>query len=168
MNCPCGSGSAFEQCCGPYLSGERWPDSAATLMRARYTAFATGNVDFILGSHDPATRDELDRNLIEQWSKQSEWHGFDVIDVQKGGVDDEEGSVEFIARYAIQGKEQEHHELATFAKVDGNWYFIDGLVAGQATYRREVPKIGRNDPCACGSGKKFKKCCGKPGAAVAG
>jgi hypothetical protein len=27
-------------------------------------------------------------------------------------------------------------------------------------YEREVPKIGRNDPCPCGSGKKFKKCCG--------
>jgi len=29
----------------------------------------------------------------------------------------------------------------------------------QATYRRETPKIGRNDPCPCGSGKKYKKCC---------
>jgi hypothetical protein len=27
------------------------------------------------------------------------------------------------------------------------------------TYRREMPKIGRNDPCPCGSGKKYKKCC---------
>ena len=29
------------------------------------------------------------------------------------------------------------------------------------TFRRETPKVGRNDPCPCGSGKKFKKCCGK-------
>jgi uncharacterized protein YecA (UPF0149 family) len=29
------------------------------------------------------------------------------------------------------------------------------------TYEREAPKIGRNDPCPCGSGKKYKKCCGK-------
>ena len=28
------------------------------------------------------------------------------------------------------------------------------------TIRREAPKVGRNDPCPCGSGKKFKKCCG--------
>ncbi|MCB1931256.1 MAG: UPF0149 family protein [Candidatus Accumulibacter sp.] len=27
------------------------------------------------------------------------------------------------------------------------------------TIRRELPKVGRNDPCPCGSGKKFKKCC---------
>ena len=29
------------------------------------------------------------------------------------------------------------------------------------TYRREQPKVGRNDPCPCGSGKKYKNCCGK-------
>ena len=27
-------------------------------------------------------------------------------------------------------------------------------------YVREQAKVGRNDPCVCGSGKKFKKCCG--------
>ena len=26
---------------------------------------------------------------------------------------------------------------------------------------RDIPKIGRNDPCVCGNGRKFKKCCGK-------
>ncbi|MCQ2379529.1 MAG: preprotein translocase subunit SecA [Victivallaceae bacterium] len=29
------------------------------------------------------------------------------------------------------------------------------------TFHREAPKVGRNDPCPCGSGKKYKKCCGK-------
>ena len=31
----------------------------------------------------------------------------------------------------------------------------------QETYKRKVPKVGRNDPCPCGSGKKYKKCCGR-------
>lgn len=30
----------------------------------------------------------------------------------------------------------------------------------QQPYRRPEPKVGRNDPCPCGSGKKYKKCCG--------
>jgi preprotein translocase subunit SecA len=30
----------------------------------------------------------------------------------------------------------------------------------QTPYRRETPKVGRNEPCPCGSGKKYKKCCG--------
>lgn len=32
---------------------------------------------------------------------------------------------------------------------------------GGDTYRRMQPKVGRNDPCPCGSGKKYKKCCGR-------
>ena len=31
----------------------------------------------------------------------------------------------------------------------------------QVPYYREEPKVGRNDPCPCGSGKKYKKCCGR-------
>jgi preprotein translocase subunit SecA len=31
----------------------------------------------------------------------------------------------------------------------------------KVTIRREVPKVGRNEPCPCGSGKKYKQCCGK-------
>ncbi|MFA6107653.1 MAG: SEC-C metal-binding domain-containing protein [Candidatus Latescibacterota bacterium] len=34
----------------------------------------------------------------------------------------------------------------------------DGSVKGD-TVRRTLPSVGRNDPCPCGSGKKFKKCC---------
>ena len=29
------------------------------------------------------------------------------------------------------------------------------------TVRRDAPKVGRNDPCPCGSGKKYKHCCGR-------
>jgi len=55
-------------------------------------------------------------------------------------------------RPAFEGKTpqqmmEENPELMTPGKVE--------------TYRREQPKIGRNDPCPCGSGKKYKKCCGK-------
>jgi hypothetical protein len=48
---------------------------------------------------------------------------------------------------------------------DVSWEDIDwpGSFRHESTepYRREAPKIGRNDPCPCGSGKKYKKCCGK-------
>ena len=50
-------------------------------------------------------------------------------------------------------------ERAEFEKLDGEWRFIDGHIFGPAPVKREEPKIGRNDPCPCGSGKKFKKCC---------
>ena len=31
----------------------------------------------------------------------------------------------------------------------------------QISFRRETPKVGRNEPCPCGSGKKYKNCCGR-------
>ena len=37
----------------------------------------------------------------------------------------------------------------------------DGEETKQMPIRRDAPKIGRNDPCPCGSGKKYKKCCGR-------
>jgi uncharacterized protein len=32
---------------------------------------------------------------------------------------------------------------------------------GDSNYHRVARKVGRNEPCSCGSGKKFKQCCGK-------
>ena len=40
---------------------------------------------------------------------------------------------------------------------------MNAALAGAGTVKRETPKVGRNDPCPCGSGKKYKKCCGKDG-----
>ncbi len=36
-----------------------------------------------------------------------------------------------------------------------------GRPSGPEPFRRETPKVGRNEPCPCGSGKKYKKCCGR-------
>jgi hypothetical protein len=41
------------------------------------------------------------------------------------------------------------------------------IVGGDYTVRRPIPKLGRNEPCHCGSGKKYKKCCGKAAGAEA-
>ena len=37
----------------------------------------------------------------------------------------------------------------------------DGVLESKKPFVRDQPKVGRNDPCTCGSGKKFKQCCGK-------
>ena len=52
-----------------------------------------------------------------------------------------------------------HHETGYFKKVDGNWMYSVGSVKPM-TVVREGAKIGRNDPCPCGSGKKYKHCHG--------
>ncbi|MEO7424021.1 MAG: YchJ family protein [Fibrobacteria bacterium] len=159
--CPCGTQKPFAQCCEPVLKGERAAESPVELMRARYSGFARQEIDFILNSVSPARRKEFDRKGIEDWSRNSEWAGLEIVSTEKGGPQDTTGKVEFIARYAEKGGEkQEHHELATFVKLNGIWYFDDGRTPPVKQVISAGPKIGRNDPCHCGSGKKFKKCHG--------
>ncbi len=92
MTCPCGKGESLETCCGPLLSGAALPETAEALMRSRYTAYATGNVDYILSSHDPATMGEVDRNNTEVWSKSAEWLGLTITRTERGEASDEEST----------------------------------------------------------------------------
>ncbi len=75
MTCPCGKGESLETCCGPYLDGKAQPDTAEALMRARYSAYVVGNIDYVVGTHDPDRAKDVDRKNTEQWSKSAEWLG---------------------------------------------------------------------------------------------
>lgn len=157
--CPCGSGQALEACCLPVIQGTASASSAEALMRSRYTAFATGHIDHLARSLHPSKRGDFDRKGAEKWSRESQWQGLEVI--RSDDREDGNGAeVEFIARYAQEGQNRVHHEVASFEKLDGSWYFLDGKPYAPPPFRREQPKVGRNDPCPCGSGKKHKKCCG--------
>jgi SEC-C motif-containing protein len=156
--CPCCSGKEYGECCGPYISGEKHAPTPEALMRSRYSAFALEEVDYVLGTHDPATRSEVDPEEVQAWSEQSEWTGLNILKTT-GSEEDEKGEVEFVAHYFLKNKEQRHHERAQFTKKDGRWFFTDGEFVN-TTFQRQNPKVGRNDPCPCGSGKKYKKCCG--------
>ena len=162
-------------CCAPIIKGERPADTAETLMRSRYTAFVKGEIDYILNSVHPEKREEHDEKSIRAWSQKASWHGLEILETEKGGPDDTDGTVEFVANFSdnekrtkqqevlshFSGKEKRtrHHELASFKKVDDRWYFYDGEGVKPKQFRREAPKVGRNEPCPCGSGKKYKKCC---------
>jgi len=157
--CPCGSGREYETCCGPYIAGKAAAATAEILMRARYSAYATGAVDFIV---DTCLRDEehdIDVAATRRWSEKSTWFGLEILRTEKGGPDDDEGLVEFVATYSQDGLRDRHHEISRFVRKDGAWLFSEGEIV-PTTIVREGPKVGRNDQCPCGSGKKYKKCCG--------
>ena len=159
-NCPCGSGRAFELCCEPYLMGRLHAPTAEALMRARYSAYALCSIDYLFKTSGPRIRKEFDAEGSKRWAESAEWTGLDVLAAEGGGEQDAAGMIEFVAHYTIKKKAFDHHEKAQFAKVGGQWLFMDGEVIGPEPIRRETPKIGRNDPCTCGSGRKYKKCCG--------
>ena len=159
--CPCGSGKTYAACCKKIISGEKKAETPEELMRSRYSAYAKAEIDHILNSTHPEQRESNDREEIRKWSEKSEWLGLEIIRCERGGKEDQDGTVEFIARYADHGVNLEHHEIAEFRRDNGEWFFYDGKMVPQKPFVRTEPKIGRNDPCPCGSGKKYKKCCGK-------
>jgi SEC-C motif-containing protein len=130
-------------------------------MRSRYTAYVTGDIDHIVRTQDEAGGD-VDREAIEKFSRESEWLGLEIVATEAGGEGDEKGMVEFVARYRPKtggGGETRHHERSQFARRDGRWIFASGEPVKAAPVRK-APTAGRNDPCPCGSGKKFKRCHG--------
>jgi SEC-C motif-containing protein len=159
-DCPCGSSAAFAACCEPIISGKTPAPTAEALMRARYSSYATGRVEFIGKSHAAESRGDFDPKAAEKWSKESEWKGLRILAVKDGGPDDQTGIVNFVARFAQKGQDYDHHEIATFRKEGGAWVFVDGKSPKPDTFEKSGPDLGRNDPCHCGSGKKFKKCHG--------
>ncbi len=159
-NCPCGSDKSFTECCEPYLNGMSKAPTAEALMRARYSAYAMANIDFIERTTNSSNRAEFSRENTRKWAEESQWHSLEILNVIGGKEDEDEGSVEFIATYSQEDEKIKHHEVSGFRKEAGIWTFVDGHMVNQ-TFRRDQPKIGRNDPCHCGSGKKFKKCCGQ-------
>lgn len=174
MKCPCGTGKEYSICCEPFIKGDALPETAEALMRSRYSAYTQNEIAYIEQTLAPESRSDFDRKSTESWAKDSTWKGLQVISTKKGGVEDKKGTVEFTATYVQDGEEIEHHEVSEFRKNDkGQWLFVEG---DSHTHRgghghhhhhhtpqtvvREAPKVGRNDPCICGSEKKYKKCCG--------
>ena len=160
MSCPCGAGPDYDACCGPYIEGTALPPTAEALMRSRYTAYVRGAIDHVVATHEPKTRGDIDRQAATRWSESAEWLGLEIVATEAGGPEDRTGVVEFVARYNAEGAEQRHHERASFTRDGDRWFYADGDMVKAQPVVREAPKVGRNEPCPCGSGKKFKKCCG--------
>lgn len=146
--CPCNPDITYQNCCGRYHAGAT-ADSAHTLMRARYSAFARHNIEFIRATTLPAQQAQLDMAAIIEWSQNSQWLGLDVI-AEHIQQDQRHATVEFIAHWQDAQGRQQHQETSLFIKPDACWYFYDPNVPLRAE---------RNTLCPCGSPLKFKKCC---------
>ncbi|MBA4136964.1 MAG: hypothetical protein C0518_06575 [Opitutus sp.] len=157
--CPCGSGLDLDVCCGPILAGAPAP-TAEALMRSRYTAHVQHDLKHLERTLSADQRKTFDAAAAKKWAEGSEWLGLTIARTEKGTETDDVGAVEFTARFKSDGEEHEHVEAALFGREDGRWVYTGQLGGPGVTVRRETPKIGRNDPCPCGSGKKYKKCCG--------
>lgn len=154
-NCLCGSGVPYDQCCGIYHSSGVMPDSALTLMRSRFTAYAMRNSEYLTATW---VKEKCPDN-IDFSKEKAEWLRLEIIQSKKGGPKDQKGLVEFKAYFLTDGEEFALHEISRFIKANGRWYYLDGAIKSIAKLGLTTDS-GRNAPCSCGSGKKYKRCCG--------
>ncbi len=154
--CPCCSGSPFGDCCAPLLQGDFVAPDAERLMRSRFTAHAINDFPYLHKTYaetkkTPYVEDEYGNDIA--WTKL-------VVNSHEPDIRPGVSHVDFSAYFSEDGRDGVMHEKSEFELVDGSWIFTKTLREGPAPVKA-APKVGRNDPCPCGSGKKFKKCCGR-------
>ncbi len=88
-------------------------------MRSRYSAYTLGDEAYLRASWHAGTR-PLDAIVHEDGAK---WLG---LEVKRHTPQGDEATVEFIARYKIDGRAHRMHEVSRFLKEDGKWYYVDG------------------------------------------
>jgi len=162
-HCPCGTARPYEMCCAMYHNNPGTAPTAETLMRSRYSAFTLNKFDYIQDTQKLDSGQEQSAGDIADSNDHTQWIKLDVIETQEGGEKDQTGMVSFCAHF----KEGKHigrlSERSLFKRIDGTWYYTSGEheVQGNTPLIKTADmNIGRNDPCHCGSTKKFKKCCG--------
>jgi SEC-C motif-containing protein len=126
MNCPCGSAKPFAECCEPFLNGKKDPPTPEALMRSRYTAYTLGHLDYIEKTMRGDALKRFHRKEAEESVKNTEWLKLDVLFSEEEG---EEGTVQFIATFRIGGEEHLMHEISSFEKVRGKWYYTKGILS---------------------------------------
>jgi len=120
-DCPCGSGRAYANCCGPCHGGTPAANAEA-LMRSRYSAYVLGLEDYLRATWHPDTCPaDLDLNS----EPAPKWLGLDVRRHQQSDAD--HATVEFVARWREAGKGRRLHETSRFERDgEGRWVYVDG------------------------------------------
>ena len=158
-NCHCGSDRQYSDCCEPFISRQAKAPTAEALMRSRYSAYVERAIDYIVNTCVAKDGSEdIDHKSTREWSEKSTWLGLKITAVEGGGPEDAEGTVDFEASYERDGLRDVHQEKAKFKRENGEWLYDEGVIVPR-TIVRVSPKVGRNEPCPCGSGKKYKHCC---------
>lgn len=149
MNCYCQSGLSYEACCKPFHQGQCFPDSAEQLMRSRYCAYVLKDIAYIVHTTVPSQQKLLDQQALLEWAEQTKWCGLEIVS-HLPHIGKLHSKVEFNAFFQTDEGIENHHEISLFVNIDKRWYFVDPT----------VPLPTNKQPCICGSGKKFKHCCG--------
>jgi SEC-C motif-containing protein len=125
--CPCSSTLPYSKCCEPFHNKKAFPDTAEKLMRSRYSAFQKKLLHYLIDTHHPEHFNPLIIEEIQESFNTCAWQKLSIISSHKGGVEDNDGTIEFRAHYAKDGTLDNHHEISYFIRIDGKWYYQEAL-----------------------------------------
>ena len=128
--CPCTSKKPYDRCCGPFHAGTAAAETAELLMRSRFSAYALGKVDYLIATRPEAKRPEENREELVTYCKSVQCVGLKIVGREKGGQADDTGVVTFHASLQTNGRRSLHIETSTFARENGRWVYVDGVVKG--------------------------------------
>ena len=146
--CFCRSGKEYKYCCAPFHLHTAVPETAEQLMRSRYTAYVLKNIPYIVATTVPSQQTLLETHLLQEWADNTTWLGLEILKTEN--LTKNQSAVEFKAIFQGEEGELAHEERSIFVKIENRWYFVDPTVS--------LPTMKQS--CVCGSGKKFKHCCG--------
>jgi len=124
-------------------------------MRSRFTAHALRDYRHLHRTYLPTSSQPY---VEEEPGGELTWKRL-VIHSHETGAKPDTAFVDFTAYFEDGGVEQPLHEKSEFARINGAWFFARSIRQGPAPVKAAQAKVGRNDPCPCGSGKKYKHCC---------
>ena len=119
--CFCGSNTPFENCCKPYIDGNKKVATAENLMRSRYSAYIIVAIDYLIATTHSSQRKYYSKSDLRTWAVCNQWLKLEVIASTTT-------TVEFKAHYLDVNKTaQMHHEKSTFVFEEDCWFYVDGL-----------------------------------------
>ncbi|MFY8273276.1 YchJ family protein [Pseudoalteromonas sp. SSDWG2] len=149
--CFCGSPQPYEQCCGVYILGGQKAPSPLALMKSRYSAFCTKAIDYLCDTCSTNAIVDNTKEDVAQFADVAQFVNLEIVDSQ---LEATPPVVEFKAYYLFNNTLSCIHERSSFVFERDQWCYDKGVI-----FPSKDVKVNRNDPCPCGSSKKFKKCC---------
>ena len=156
MHCYCCADLPFSACCEPFLTHKKIPDTAEKLMRSRFSAYATKNFEYVLRTYAADKQANLNINTLAENAENIIWFALRIDDTNNIPLtSNATDTVTFTAFYFENKNIFQLHETSNFVVEDNQWRYYDGKLFDDCG----KIKYGRNLPCLCNSGKKFKQCC---------
>lgn len=124
-------------------------------MRSRFTAHVVNDPKYLHRTYAGTVHQPL---VDEPEAKPMDWSRL-IVHAHELGRTPDISYVEFSAFFLDEAGEHVIREKSEFQRENGQWLYTRVVRTGPPPFKSSAPKAGRNDPCPCGSGKKYKHCC---------